>query len=425
MIGTPLRLLMGEEIAGTVVRLPSGQLTFEYDDAYVRTQTSTPISVSMPLQARSHQHGKISPWLTGLLPDNDAVLRRWSRRFHVSATAFALLSTPLGEDCPGAVRLIPEDRLGAITEGTGATDVEWLTEADVAQRLRDLRRDQTAWLGTRDQGRFSLAGAQAKTALLRDGNRWGDPHGTTATSDILKPAIEGLDEHELNEHLCQSAMRAAGLLAVRTSVERFEDQSAVVVARYDRRLDGGRQVRTHQEDVCQALSIEPARRYQNEEGPGPHDVADLFRRAIPRPVALDATRSFLNALIWNWIIAGTDAHARNYSLLLQENQVRLAPFYDVASSLPYGLPEQKTRLAMKFGNDYRLNPGSSPWKHLARTLQLPEPEVREHARHLIEVAPGAFETVADDQAVRDLGSDLPKRLTALVTERTKKCARYL
>jgi hypothetical protein len=76
--------------------------------------------------------------------------------------------------------------------------------------------------------RFILAGAQAKSALLRDGNRWGDPHGTTATSHILKLAIEGFDNHDLNEHLCLSAMRAAGLVAVRTSVERFEDQTAIV-----------------------------------------------------------------------------------------------------------------------------------------------------------------------------------------------------
>ena len=72
------------------------------------------------------------------------------------------------------------------------------------------------------------------------------------------------------------------------------------------------------------------------------------------------------------MIAGTDAHAKNYSLLLAGDQVRLAPFYDVASALPYGTAEQKMRLAMKFGNDYGVNPGSNPWRHLATALQLPE-----------------------------------------------------
>ena len=60
---------------------------------------------------------------------------------------------------------------------------------------------------------------------------------------------------------------------------------------------------------------------------------------------------------------GTDAHAKNYSLVLAGPEVRLAPLYDVASALPYETAHQKLRLAMKFGSDYKLNPGGSPWKH--------------------------------------------------------------
>ena len=159
MTGDQLCLLMGDTVAGTVRRLPTGRLAYDYDPAYATARSSTPVSVSMPLQVTSHADGKISPWLWGLLPDNDAVITRWSRASHVSATPFALLSTPLGEDCPGAVRLVPPDRVADVV-GTGSeSQIEWLTEADIAQRLRDLRRDQTSWLGTKDQGRFSLAGA--------------------------------------------------------------------------------------------------------------------------------------------------------------------------------------------------------------------------------------------------------------------------
>ena len=46
-------------------------------------------------------------------------------------------------------------------------------------------------------------------------------------------------------------------------------------------------------------------------------------------------RRFADALAWNWIIGGTDAHAKNYSLLLSGSDVRLAPLYDIASALPY------------------------------------------------------------------------------------------
>ena len=76
-------------------------------------------------------------------------------------------------------------------------------------------------------------------------------------------------------------------------------------------------------------------------------------------------RRFADALIWNWLIAGTDAHAKNYSLLLAGAQVRLAPLYDVASALPYpDLHVRRLRFAMKIGGDYRVelcaNPGPAP-----------------------------------------------------------------
>ena len=220
-------------------------------------------------------------------------------------------------------------------------------------------------------------------------------------------------------------MRGAGLIAARTTVARFEDQSAIVIARYDRRAEGRSQVRVHQEDMCQALAVHPARKYQNDGGPGPGDIAALLRRVMPLPRARAATLGFLEALIWNWIIAGTDGHAKNYSLLLLENQLALAPFYDVASSLPYGWPEQKTRLAMKFGSDYRISPGSRPWGALAKTLQVAESEVIDKARRLVDVAPKAFESAASDPSLARLDSPLPDRLVALVSKRAKKCARYL
>ncbi len=421
-----LLLLLGDEVAGTVTRLPGGKLTFAYDKTDVaRDVPATPVSVSMPPQVASHTDNRVAPWLWGLLPDNDAVLSRWSREFHVSAnSAFSLLSTPLGEDCPGAVRLVPPDRLGAISNQT-AGEVDWLTEAQVAQRLRDLKNDNTAWLGATRAGHFSLAGAQAKTALLHDGQRWGQPHGPLATSHILKPAIEGFDDHDLNEHLCLSAMRAAGLRAVRTSVERFEDQSAIVVARYDRVVRDDEQVRIHQEDLCQALGVHPAVKYQNEGGPGPRDIGELFRRVMPNSAARQATLDFLDALLWNWVIAGTDAHAKNYSLLLLRDQVRLAPFYDVASALPYAIPEQKMRLAMKLGGDYRINPTSRPWAKLAAALQLSESTVLDHAQRITAAAPEAFATAASDPQLHALASSLPHRLTELVAKRAARCATHL
>ena len=416
-----LLVILDDQTAGTVTRLRGGRLRFDYNDAYRERSGGTPLSLSMPIQVRSHPDQVVTSWLWGLLPDNDAVLRRWAREFHVSASSpFSLLATPVGEDCAGAVRFALPEEADRVLGRAG--DVAWLTEDDVAERLRDLREDSTAWLGRAFTGQFSLAGAQAKTALLFRDGRWGVPSGSTPTTHILKPAVSGFDDHDLNEHLCLDAARRAGLLVVRTSVSRFGDETAVVVTRYDRRVaHGGEILRVHQEDLCQALGLAPSRKYQNEGGPGPAQIARLLREAMPPAVAEEALWRFVDALIWNWLIGGTDAHAKNYSLLMAGDQVRLAPLYDIASALPYGRHERKLRFAMKLGGDYRVFLHRNPWPQAARDLGLDEGELADRVSTLADVAPDAFADSVSAADIVALDRGLPGKLLDLVADRAARC----
>jgi serine/threonine-protein kinase HipA len=419
-----LVVVLDDAVAGTVTRVAGGRLRFDYDDAYRQRTGATPLSLSMPTQVSSHPDRVITPWLWGLLPDNQAVLERWARQFQVSASSpFSLLATPIGEDCAGAVRFAPPDQGDRVLGRSG--DVTWLTKRGVAERLRDLREDSTAWLGRSFTGQFSLAGAQAKTALFFEDGRWGVPSGSTPTTHILKPAVSGFDDHDLNEHLCLDAARRAGLLAVRTGVERFAGESAVVVDRYDRVVRGNKIARVHQEDLCQALGIPPSGKYQHEGGPGPADIARLLRRAMPPRIADAAVWRFADALIWNWLIAGTDAHAKNYSLLLADNQVRLAPLYDVASALPYDTHERRLRLAMKVGGDYRVFPHRNSWPAAAKDLGVDADELVARVCDLARAAPDAFASAAKERDIRALDRALPNRMVDLIADRAKRCLRVL
>lgn len=418
-----LLVVLDGAVAGRLSRLRGGRLRFDYDDAYRERAAPTPLSLSMPVQVRSHPDRVVTPWLWGLLPDNEAVLARWGREFQVSAgSPFSLLATPIGEDCAGAVRFLAD---GASLERGG--EVAWLGEEDVARRLRELRADSTAWLGGEFSGQFSLAGAQAKTALLREDSRWGVPRGAIPTTHILKPAVSGFDDHDLNEHLCLAAARHAGLAAARTTVASFAGESAVVVDRYDRVAIAGAVRRVHQEDLCQALAVPPSRKYQNEGGPTPAQIAALLRAAMPPAVAADSVRRFADALIWNWLIGGTDAHAKNYSLLLAGDQVRLAPLYDVASALPYGTHERKLRLAMKVGGSYDvyIRSNHNPWPAAAAELGLDPEQLLARVAELAGLIPGAFAAAAEAPAVAALGKELPARLLELVAARAERCLELL
>jgi serine/threonine-protein kinase HipA len=418
-----LAVLLDDEVAGSITRLDQGRLRFDYDDEYRQRPAATPLSVSMPPSIRSHPDREITPWLWGLLPDNELVLARWAREFQVAAKPFSLLSTPIGHDCAGAVRFAPVDEALQVLAKPG--QVTWLTEEEVAQRLAELRQDSTAWLGRDFTGQFSLAGAQAKTALVLKNGRWGVPSGSAATSHILKPAVQGFDDHDLNEHLCLDAARRAGLIVARTRVVRFADESAIVVDRYDRRTVDGELVRIHQEDTCQALGVPPDRKYQNRGGPSPQELATLFRTVMPPRVAEAAVRRFLDALVWNWLIAGTDAHAKNYSLLLSGGDVRLSPLYDIASALPYGMDEHKLRFAMKIGGDYRVYPHRNTWDKAAEDLGLNPDAVLERVVRLANAAPDAFADAANDPDVLALDRPTPKQLVDLVADRARRCLALL
>ena len=136
-------------------------------------------------------------------------------------------------------------------------------------------------------------------------------------------------------------------------------------------------------------------------------------------------RRFADALIWNWLIAGTDAHAKNYSLLLAGVQARLAPLYDIASALPYGTHERKLRFAMKIGGDYGVFPRRNTWPAAARDLGLDSAELLDRVRALADVAPDALADAVNAPDVAALDRSLPTRLLELVSQRVAECRRLL
>ncbi len=436
-------LIGGFEVA-TLQQGGRGRWRLRYAQAWRADRSSFPLSLSMPLAAREHGHDVLEAWMWNLLPDNATVLDRWARRFQVSArNPFALVAY-VGEDCPGAVQIVRPERVAAL-EKQEPFQVEWLTQAEIAERLALLERDHAAWRAPQDVGWFSLAGAQPKTALLWHEGRWGVPRGRTPTTHILKPPIPGLGGHVENEHLCLALAREVGLPAASSEVRRFGEQRVIVVERYDRvltasladaastkaraaqlgALSASRPIlRLHQEDLCQALGLPPTSKYQNEGGPGPVDMATVLRDHSSRPI--EDLGTMADALAFNWIVGGTDAHAKNYALLHGgRGRVRLAPLYDVASTLPY-YPQQKLKLAMKVGGEYRLGfVGLRHWKRLAKEVGLKPGETIERVRKLVARVGERIGAVAE--ACREQGLDEPviDALVELVERRVESCSRVL
>jgi serine/threonine-protein kinase HipA len=98
------------------------------------------------------------------------------------------------------------------------------------------------------------------------------------------------------------------------------------------------------------------------------------------------------ALGLNWLIGGTDAHAKNFSLLLGSRRIRLAPLYDVASILPYDeFDMRKVKLATKIGGKYLLSEiGLHEWQKFAREIRMDADELVGRLRSRERSSAGVF-----------------------------------
>src|SRR5690606_23377918 len=85
---------------------------------------------------------------------------------------------------------------------------------------------------------------------------------------------------------------------------------AFVSVRYDRAEIDGRWRRRHQEDLCQALTIPPEKKYQADGGPGIATIAQLLSSNPDAADARDNARRFFDAIVFNVAALGTDAHAK-------------------------------------------------------------------------------------------------------------------
>jgi len=415
-MNTELIAILDGRDTGRVARDARGRLSFTYNEEWRAAENAYPLSISMPLALAQHGHAKIDPFLWGLLPDNQMVLDHWARKFHVSARSVFSLIGAVGEDCAGAVQFVRPERLEVIL-GAAPPEIEWIDEAAIAQRLRALREDHSAWRIPRDTGQFSLAGAQPKTALLLENGRWGVPSGRVPTTHILKPPSGDFDGHAENEHFCLELARALGLPVVDSRIMHFQDEIAIVIERYDRIRTVTGLRRVHQEDICQALSISPTKKYQNEGGPGIKDIVELLRTYSTN--AAEDVRTFLDSVAYNWLIVGTDAHAKNYALLMgAEGRVRLAPLYDVASVFPYPqIDIHRVKLSMKLGGEYRFrNIQLRHWRTQAEELGVDPDElvhrVDDLARQLAEHVPATARRMTDEGLAHPLIPRLANQLNA-------------
>ena len=387
--------VLNKSIIGVLFTDGQGNPQFDYSDEWKNDPHATPLSLSLPISAKQHDADTVSAVIWGLLPDSENTLQRWGSTYKVSPRNPVALLSYVGEDCAGAVAFVRPENLDSWLSGA-KNSIELIDGFYIAKLLHDLRINKGTQQIT-EEGQFSLAGAQAKTALSFINGQWGIPKGMIPTTHILKPPSGDYEGYAENEHFCLRLSSAIGFATASSFVHQFQEEIAICVKRYDRTADiqDGSITRVHQEDCCQALGVDPRRKYQNEGGPSPQAIAKLLQQHSKTPQ--EDVKTFFQALVFNWLIGGTDAHAKNYSLLLgEQGNVRLAPLYDLSSILPYPeIDRHKVKMAMKIGKNYFLNKISiKDWLLLGNDIGLGQDYVIHVLSNMMMYLPDIASTVA-------------------------------
>jgi len=165
---------------------------------------------------------------------------------------------------------------------------------------------------------------------------------------------------------------------------------------------GGRWRRLHQEDFCQALGKPPSAKYESNQtgirGPTLSDMFERTRQLMPPNNIL----RLLDMVIFNVIACNTDAHAKNYSIMISAGGASLAPLYDVMCGeiWEHITKNLAQKIAGKNRGDYLKG---RHWQRFARECGLGAPQVLARVRTLTKSAAAEAEAAAAAVAAMPAG----------------------
>jgi len=204
-----------------------------------------------------------------------------------------------------------------------------LTRADLQLRIANLPH---ATLSKDSPKRMSLAGAQHKMVVVREGKELYEPLPGTPSTHILKPNSLSPDYpfSVMNEFFTMRLADAVGVTV--PAVDRlYTPAPAYLIERFDRvRAPGDTSMqRIHIIDTCQLLNKSRAFKYQQA------NLATLGA-AIKMCRAKTAARVQLYRwLLFNVLVGNGDNHLKNISFIVDSEGVSLGPFYDLLCTAVY------------------------------------------------------------------------------------------
>lgn len=421
-----LNVYLYSQMIGQLQQDSQGKIKFNYTKEWINNPKAVSLSQSLPLLSEAFTDDQCQPFFGGLLPEGQ-LRENIARIFQVSPRNNFALLYHIGEECAGAVTIIPAHQTLPVLGQLGAASA--LSEEELVKKIDELPKRPL--LAGEHGIRISLAGVQKKLPVIftpKDHHHPMDrfigdeihlPITHHPTTHIIKPPIQDYEQTVENEFFCMRLAKLMNINVAQVWIRKAGNIKILVIKRYDRQFVSGQGTRRiHQEDFCQALGKGSNQKYQHEGGPSLQDCFNLIDKVCTNP-ARDRD-ALLNAVIFNFLIGNHDAHGKNFSLLYLDGLITLAPLYDLMSTAVY--PELSEKMAMKIGSKYKADEVMiRHWESLAQTCRfnpkLLIKRLHQQAQLMIEKTAALMQQLENE---KDLDSPVFKKISEMFIKRARQ-----
>ena len=337
-------------VVGHLIFNKEERLSFQYDKTWLAFKDRFPLSLALPLEEKIHGHLETKSFFENLLPEGEIKDLLEAHGKSSIKSEFGFLQE-FGGDCAGALKVLPEK---VKIRKTKIPRKE--LKLNVIYKYLNEKKSLTDVILNIEGGKFSLAGAQDKFAVVFEKNKIFLPLDGSPTTHIIKPHVRyfsSTHDTPYNEYLCMKLAGAVGLNVPKVDIIEGE-HPLFIVERFDRIITKTGISRIHQQDFCQAQGLTSLKKYESDGGPTFADNYNLVKAYSLAPIP--DLNQLLKWLIYNLVIGNNDSHSKNLAFLQTGDGFRIAPFYDLLSTSIY--KEIGQNFAFKIGGQnlwFKLN----------------------------------------------------------------------
>lgn len=373
-----LRVLLNDTPIGTLNLNRNDGGEFRLLESYKRAYPRPVLGQQFldDLEQVHSSRSRVPPWFSNLLPEGplrDLV----AKQAGVASTREFFLLHRLGEDLPGAVRIVADDILIEPQPELNAQTLEQETAG--------------AW-------HFSLAGVQLKFSARRKDRGLTIPVSGQGGDWIVKLPDSRYPKVPENEYATMLWAKASGIdipelelinlsdiNGLPADAGTFSEHFALAIRRFDRQVTGRR---VHMEDFAQILGLYPEEKYQKYN----YETLAKLILALTGETGLD---KFIRRLIFILVSGNGDAHHKNWSLLYPDGvKAELSPAYDLLSTIQYMRDDQ---LALNLAKSKRWEDvGMDSFRRMARKIGYAEQRMVEGVQASLDAILTAWQNFYGD-----------------------------